>query len=133
MAAIAMTHSAAAVAERRMRRSDTSLPIITQGLVPGRSRGCYRRRIAYNPRMLARLGAWLDRAAFKPASLPDDLVTGFALLPVIVAGLVIFKVPAAQMLAVGIAAGAVGVLVGLWFYRRHFRHSGASPLIAAFF
>jgi hypothetical protein len=88
---------------------------------------------AYNPRVLARVGAWLDRAAFKPASLPDDLVTGLALLPPVVAGLIIFKVPAAQMLGVAIAAGSVGVLIGYWFLRRQFRHSGASPLIAAVF
>jgi Na+-transporting NADH:ubiquinone oxidoreductase subunit NqrB len=79
------------------------------------------------------VGAWLDRAAFKPASLPDDLVTGLALLPPVVAGLIIFKVPAAQMLGVAIAAGSVGVLVGYWFLRRQFRHSAASPLIAAVF
>ncbi|HKC18881.1 MAG TPA: RnfABCDGE type electron transport complex subunit D [Candidatus Dormibacteraeota bacterium] len=83
--------------------------------------------------MLARVGALLDRAAFKPASLPDDLVTGLALLPPVVAGLVIFKVPAAQMLAVAIVAGCVGVLVGNWFWRRQFRQSVASPLLAAIF
>lgn len=83
--------------------------------------------------MLARVGAWLDRAAFKPASLPDDLVTGIALLPPVVAGLVIFKTPAAQILAVAAAAGLVGVLIGSWFLRRYFRRSIASPLIAAVF
>lgn len=75
----------------------------------------------------------LDRAAFKPASLPDDLVTGFALLPPVVAGLIIFKVPAAQMLAVAVAAGTVGVLIGYWFLRRQTRQSAFSPLIAAVF
>lgn len=79
------------------------------------------------------MGALLDRAAFKPASLPDDLVTGLALLPPVVAGIVIFKVPAAQRLAIAIAVGSVGVLVGYWFWRRQFRQSGASPLIAAVF
>lgn len=83
--------------------------------------------------MLARVGALLDRAAFKPASLPDDLVTGLAVLPPVVAGIVIFKVPAVQMLAIALAAGGVGVLVGHWFWRRQFRHSAASPLIAALF
>ena len=79
------------------------------------------------------MGAWLDRAAFKPASLPDDLVTGLALLPTVVAGIVIFKTPAAQMLGIALAAGSVGVLIGYWFLRRHFRHSAGSPLLAAVF
>ena len=79
------------------------------------------------------MGALLDRAAFKPASLPDDLVTGLAILPPVVAGLVIFKVPAAQMLAVAAGAGSVGVLIGYWFWRRQFRRSSASPLLAAIF
>lgn len=83
--------------------------------------------------MLARLGSFLDRAAFKPASLPDDLVTGLALLPAVVAGLVIFKVPAAQMLAAALAAGSVGVLFGYWFLRRQTRATPFSPLISAVF
>ena len=83
--------------------------------------------------MLARLGAWLDRAAFKPASLPHDLVTGLAVLPAVVAGIVIFKVPAAQILGVALAAGSVGVLIGYWFLRSQFRGSVASPLLAAVF
>jgi Na+-transporting NADH:ubiquinone oxidoreductase subunit NqrB len=79
------------------------------------------------------VGAWLDRAAFKPASLPDDLVTGLALLPPVVAGIIIFKVPAARMLGVALAAGSIGVLIGYWFLRRQFGHSIASPLLAAVF
>lgn len=79
------------------------------------------------------MGALLDRAAFKPASLPDDLVTGLAVLPTVVAGLVIFKAPAAQMLAIAAGAGCVGVVAGYWFWRRQFRRSAASPLIAAIF
>jgi Na+-transporting NADH:ubiquinone oxidoreductase subunit NqrB len=55
------------------------------------------------------------------------------MLPAVAAGLVIFKVPAAQMLAVAAAAGCVGVLAGAWFWRRQFRRSAASPLIAAMF
>jgi hypothetical protein len=83
--------------------------------------------------VLARAGAWLDRAAFKPASLPDDLVTGIALLPVIVAGLIIFKLPAAEMLGVAGAVGGAGVLAAHWLWRRHSPHPGAGPLIAAVF
>jgi Na+-transporting NADH:ubiquinone oxidoreductase subunit NqrB len=88
---------------------------------------------AYNPRVLARVGAWLDRAAFKPVSLPDDLVTGLAVLPTVVAGLVIFKAPAARMLGVALVAGSIGVLIGYWFMRDQFRHSVATPLLAAVF
>jgi len=83
--------------------------------------------------VLARAGAWLDRAAFKPASLPDDLVTGIALLPTLVAGLIIFKVPAAEMLGVAAAVGMVGLLISRWLSRHQFPHPGAGPLIAAIF
>lgn len=83
--------------------------------------------------MLARVGSWLDRAAFKPASLPDDLVTGLALLPPVVAGVVIFRVPAAEMLGVAVAAGVLGMLVAYWFWPRQSRRSIASPVIAAVF
>lgn len=72
-------------------------------------------------------------AAFRPASLPDDLVTAIALLPPIVAGLIIFKAPAAQMLAVALAAGAGGLLVSRWLLAGHRRQPGTSPLIAALF
>jgi Na+-transporting NADH:ubiquinone oxidoreductase subunit NqrB len=83
--------------------------------------------------VLARAGAWLDRAAFKPASLPDDLVTGLALLPAVVAGLIIFRLPAAEMLGIALATGSVGLLIAHWFWHRQFRASPASPLIAAVF
>ena len=83
--------------------------------------------------MLARAGAWLDRAAFKPSSLPDNLVTGIALLPTVVAGLIIFRLPAAEMLGIAVAAGAVGLIVAHWLWRHQFPHPGASPLIAAIF
>ena len=114
-----------------------------------RSRG----RFAYNPLVLAffrmerggsrelkarpssswapRLGSFLDRAAFRPATLPDSLVTAIALLPAIVAGLIIFRVPALRMLAVAAAAGAVGVIAARWVWRR--QRSGASTVIAALF
>src|SRR5207253_1592692 len=88
---------------------------------------------AYNPSVLARAGAWLDRAAFKPASLPDDLVTGIALLPPVVAGLIIFKLPAAEMLGIAAGTGAIGLLIARWLWRHGLSHSGSSPLIAAIF
>jgi len=80
---------------------------------------------------VSKIGAWLDRAAFRPATLPDDLVTGIALLPAIVAGLIIFKVPAVEMLAVALAIGTAGLIVAHWLWRHHFPHPGASPLIAS--
>lgn len=81
--------------------------------------------------MLARAGAWLDRAAFKPASLPDDLVTAIALLPPVVAGLIIFKTPALQMLAVALGAGAVALTAGQFLWRHQHPRPAASPVIAA--
>lgn len=82
---------------------------------------------------IARAGAWLDRAAFKPASLPDDLVTGIALTPPVVAGLIIFKFPAFEMLLVALAIGAAAQLAVRWLWRRHIPHIPASPMIAAVF
>jgi Na+-transporting NADH:ubiquinone oxidoreductase subunit NqrB len=86
---------------------------------------------AYNPWVLARLAAWLDRAAFKPASLPDDLITGIALAPPIAAGLIIFKEPALEMLAVALATGVAGHLAARLIWGKHIPRLQASPLIAA--
>ena len=108
-----------------------------------RSRPC----IAYNPQVLSagarevkvrpssswagKIGGLLDRAAFRPATLPDALVTGIALLPAIVAGLVIFRIPALRMLGVAAGSGAVGVIAARWLFRG--QRSGASTAIAALF
>lgn len=83
--------------------------------------------------MLARAGAWLDRAAFKPATLPDDLITAIALAPAVIAGLVLFRTAAFEMLGVALIAGAIGVGVAHWLCRGHRPHPGAGPLIAAIF
>lgn len=83
--------------------------------------------------MLARAAAWLDRAAFKPATLPDDLVTGIALAPPVIAGLVIFRLPAVQMLGIAIAFGAVAQVASAWIWRHVSPAPAASPLIAAVF
>ncbi len=104
---------------------------------------------AYNPHVLSggsrelktrsqrswigKIGGWMDRAAFRPATLPDDFVTGVALLPPIAAGLIIFKLPAIQMLAIAVATGTVGLIAAHWLWRHHFPHPGASPLIASLF
>lgn len=98
------------------------------GSNPGASR-----ELKSRPSWIGRLGRLLDRAAFRPATLPDDLVIGLALLPPIVAGLVIFRIRAAEMLAVAVAAGAVGIVAGQLIWRQHRPRMGAGPLIAALF
>ena len=81
--------------------------------------------------MLARAAAALDRAAFKPASLPNDLIIGIALAPPVIAGLIIFKAPALEMLAVAVAIGAVGQILAYLLWRKHVPRTQASPFIAA--
>jgi Na+-transporting NADH:ubiquinone oxidoreductase subunit NqrB len=85
----------------------------------------------YNPFVLARAGAWLDRAAFNPQSLPDDLTFGIALTPPVVAGLIIFKLPAVEMLTIAFAFGISGHILAFLLWRRHIPRPQASPLIAA--
>jgi Na+-transporting NADH:ubiquinone oxidoreductase subunit NqrB len=75
----------------------------------------------------------VDRAAFRPSTLPDDLVIGLALLPPIVAGLVIFKAPAVEILGIAVAAGVAGIVVSQLLWRHQRPRSGAGPLIAALF
>jgi Na+-transporting NADH:ubiquinone oxidoreductase subunit NqrB len=75
----------------------------------------------------------LDRAAFKPASLPDDLITGIALLPPVVAGLIIFKLPALEMLAIALILGIAGYLAARWIWRGQPGRAPTSTLIAAVF
>lgn len=82
---------------------------------------------------MGKFGALVDRAAFRPATLPDDLVVGLALLPPIAAGLIIFRLPAAQMLAVALAAGVVGTIAAQLLWRRQRPGAGAGTLIAALF
>jgi len=98
-----------------------------------RKRQIARWPFAYNPWVLARVAATLDRAAFKPASLPNDLITGIALAPPVIAGLIIFKVPALEMLAVALVTGIVGQLVAQLLWRKQLPRTQASPLIAAVF
>ena len=128
------THSATSVARRRLPRSDTSQPIITQAGIRTADRPTRRRQIAgrpfaYNPSVLARVAATLDRAAFKPASLPNDLITGIALAPPVVAGLIIFKVPALEMLAVALVIGTAGQAAAQLLWRKHLPRTQTSPLI----
>jgi hypothetical protein len=81
----------------------------------------------------ARAAAWLDRAAFNPASLPDDVVTGIALFPAVAAGLIIFKLPALEMLAIALAFGLGAQVLAQVLWRKDFARPQASPLIAAVF
>jgi len=83
--------------------------------------------------VLARAAAWLDRAAFSPAKLPDDLIIGIALAPPVAAGLIIFKLPAAEILAVALIAGIGAELVARIVWRKTIPRPQASPLIAALF
>lgn len=81
--------------------------------------------------MLARAAAALDRAAFKPASLPADLIIGIALAPPVIAGLIIFKAPALEMLAIALAIGAAGQGLAWFAWRKQVPRPPAGPLIAA--
>ncbi len=96
--------------------------------------------IPYNPRVLARpkawlrrAAAWLDQAAFNPASLPDDLITGIAVAPPIAAGLIIFKLQALEMLGIALAFGISAQLVARWAWRHDVPRPQPSPVIAAVF
>lgn len=81
--------------------------------------------------MLARAAGWLDRAAFSPDTLPDDLVIGLALLPSVVAGLIIFKLAALEMLIVALVIGAIGQVATRFVFRGFVPKPESSPLIAA--
>jgi hypothetical protein len=83
--------------------------------------------------VLAKAGAWLDRAAFKPATLPEDLITAIALCPTVIAGLILFRTPAFEMLGLALVAGCIGVLVSYLLWRHHIPRPSASPIIAAVF
>jgi len=87
--------------------------------------------IAYNPFVLARAARWLDKAAFSPDTLPDDLVIGLALVPPVVAGLLIFKVVAVEMLFVALIAGIGGQFAARLLFRKFAPRPESSPLIAA--
>jgi hypothetical protein len=82
---------------------------------------------------LHRAATWLDQAAFNPASLPDDLVTGIALVPTIAAGLIIFKLPALEMLGVAVAFGIAAHLAARWIWRHDVPRPQPSAVIAAVF
>jgi hypothetical protein len=76
-------------------------------------------------------GRALDRVAFSPDTLPDDLVIGLALLPTVAAGLLIFKLAALEMLIVAVVAGAIGQVASRFIFRGYFPKPESSPFIAA--
>jgi hypothetical protein len=83
--------------------------------------------------VLARPAAWLDRAAFNPASLPDDLITGIALAPAVAAGLIIFKLPAVEMLGVALAFGIAAQLAARWIWRHDVPQPQPSAVMSSIF
>ena len=83
--------------------------------------------------MLAKAAAWLDRAAFKPATLPDDVVTAIGLCPAVIAGLVLFHVAAFEMLGIALVIGGVGVVVAHLAWRHHLPRPGSGALLSAVF
>ena len=74
---------------------------------------------------------WLDKAAFSPDTLPDDLVIGLALAPPVIAGLIIFKVAALEMLVVALVIGVTAQVVARVLFRKFTPRPESSPLIAA--
>jgi Na+-transporting NADH:ubiquinone oxidoreductase subunit NqrB len=89
---------------------------------------------ARSPRTwIVRAGNALDRAAFKPTSLPDDLVTALALMPTVAAGLIIFRVPAAQILVIALGAGLIGLIAARLIWRGHPTRPGLNILLAPLF
>ena len=54
---------------------------------------------------LEKLGAQLDRVAFRPDSLSADAVLALALVPPVLAGLILFGVPALEILAMAVGVG----------------------------
>jgi hypothetical protein len=74
---------------------------------------------------------WLDKVAFSPDTLPDDLVIGLALTPPVIAGLIIFKLVALEMLVVALVIGVAAQVVARVVFRKFAPKPESSPLIAA--
>ena len=77
------------------------------------------------------MASTLDRAAFRPTTLPEDLTTGLAFAPAVVAGVLIFKLPALEMLAIAVVPGLAGYAITRWVWPGHLRRSDAGPVLAA--
>lgn len=61
------------------------------------------------------------------------MITGIALAPPVAAGLIIFKLPALEMLVIALAFGASAQLLARWLWRKDIPRPQAGPLIAAVF
>jgi hypothetical protein len=59
-----------------------------------------------------RATALLRRSAFEPELLPADIVLGLALTPAVIAGLVLFRLPAAEMLLLALSIGGIAHISG---------------------
>lgn len=77
--------------------------------------------------MLRRALGSLGKATFEPTSLPRDAVTAIAIAPPVIAGLVLFRLPALAMLGVAVAVGAICQLVA---WRAHVGGVGV-PAVSA--
>jgi NQR2, RnfD, RnfE family len=69
----------------------------------------------------------VEKALFEPESLPPGTVLALALLPACLAGLVFFKLYAAQALAIAIALGLAAILAARLLRVK----AGVTPLVAA--
>lgn len=58
-------------------------------------------------RAIAKAVAQLDRVAFRPDSLGADAVMALALLPPILAGVILFRLPALEILGLAVAVGGI--------------------------
>src|SRR5579859_6507670 len=87
----------------------TALPLYmsasTSKWIPARARGRIHRVLAMAPNAL-------DRSTTRPELLPDDAVTIIALVPAVIAGLLLFRQPAAEILGLALAAGVVCAVAG---------------------
>src|SRR5205814_10253221 len=71
--------------------------------------------------------------AFRTAGPAADLGAAMALLAPIVAGLVIFRLAAVQILAIAIAVGLVGLMAARLIWRGHPTRPGLNIMLAALF
>ena len=77
--------------------------------------------------MLRRILGQLERGAFRPDTLPADVVAALALTPPVLAGLLLFHLVAAEILALAVGIGAVAHLAARFSGRR----VAVSPVLPA--
>lgn len=86
-----------------------------------------RKPASLGARLSARAGAELERLTFRPETLPPDFVLLLALLPPVGAGVLLFRRPALEILAIALGIGGA-VVLGTRLLRRPV---GISPVLAA--